>query len=81
VRADQGDPRRERRRLRRHHARHHVGAPRRGLHLRALEGADRRAGPGVGAVQLRQPVRAAVPFGRSRRSARDGVARARAGLA
>ena len=46
VRADPGDPRGERRRLRRHHPRHHERAPRRRAHLGAVEGPDRRVGPG-----------------------------------
>ena len=54
VRADPGDPRGERRRLRRHHPRHHERAPRRRVHLGAVEGPDRRVRPGRGAVQLRQ---------------------------
>ena len=74
LRADPGDPRGERRLLRRHHARHHVRAPRRGLHRDALEGPDRRVRPGRGAVQLRQPVRAAVPFRRGPWPAGNGVA-------
>ena len=68
VRADPGDPRGERRRLRRDHARHHDRAPRGRVHRGAVEGAHRRVGPGRGAVQLRQRVRAPVPLRASPRA-------------
>ena len=43
------------------------------VHRDPVEGPDRRVGPGVGALQLRQPVRTAVPLRRGPRPARDGV--------
>ena len=64
LRADPGDPRRERRRLRGDHPRHHVRPPRGRVHRGPVEGPDRGVRPGVRALQLRQPVRAAVPLGR-----------------
>ena len=74
VRADQGGPRGERRRLRRDHPRHHVRQARGRVHRRAVARADRRVRPGRGALQLRQPVRAPVPQRCVAGPARHGVA-------
>jgi ABC-type uncharacterized transport system YnjBCD ATPase subunit len=73
VRADQGNPRRERRLLRGDHARHHERAPRRRAHLCAVEGPDRRIRASRGSVRVGKPLRAAVPGGRISRPPRHGV--------
>ncbi len=90
VRADQGSPRRERRLLRGDHPRHHERAPRGRAHLGAVEGQDRRIGPGrrscsppktrscASSSPANRPGRSAWSERRRRRSLRELAAALRA---